>query len=117
MSETLLRCPFCGGEAQLQQIPSATWDKFVVTCKSSKCCAFYIGYCDEGLYDTRTKAVEAWNTRKPMERIVERLEEQAEECRKYWQEFDDEDSFGGMNAYCDAVKIVKEEGGIDGKNL
>ena len=46
------------------------------------------------------------------ERIVERLEEQAEECRKYWQEFGDEDSFGGMNAYCAAVKIVKEEGGI-----
>lgn len=45
-------------------------------------------------------------------RVVERLEEQAEECRKYWQEFDDEDSFGGMNAYCDAVKIVKEEGGL-----
>ena len=43
-------------------------------------------------------------------RVVERLEEQAEECRKYWQEFDDEDSFGGMNAYCDAVKIVKEVG-------
>ena len=45
-------------------------------------------------------------------RVVERLEEQAEECRKYWQEFDDEDSFGGMNAYCDAVKIIKEEGGL-----
>lgn len=76
MSE-LKRCPFCGGKAQLQQIPSATWDKFVVTCKSSKCCAFYIGYCDEGLYDTRTKAVEAWNTRKPMERILERLGEES----------------------------------------
>ena len=46
--------------------------------------------------------------------IVERLEEQAQECRKYWEEFDDEDSFGGMNAYCHAVSIVKEVGGIDG---
>lgn len=68
MSKVKLKpCPFCGGEARLEQIPGATWDKFVVTCKSKKCCAFYIGYCDEGLYDTRTKAIEAWNTRKPME--------------------------------------------------
>ena len=48
-----------------------------------------------------------------MEEIVERLEEQAEECRKYWNEFDDEDSFGGMNAYCDAIEIVKEVGGMN----
>lgn len=61
----LLPCPFCGGKAEVEQIPSATWDKFVAHCKSSKCIAFYIGYCDEGIYDTRTKAIEAWNTRTP----------------------------------------------------
>lgn len=42
-----------------------------------------------------------------LDEIVGQLEEQAEECRKYWNEFDDEDSFGGMNAYCDAIEIVK----------
>lgn len=71
----LKRCPFCGGEARLEQVPGATWDKFVVTCKSMKCCAFYIGYCDEGIYDTKTKAIEAWNTRKPVENVMKRLEE------------------------------------------
>ena len=71
----LKRCPFCGDEARLEQVPGATWDKFVVTCKNRKCCAFYIGYCDEGVYDTRTKAIEAWNNRKPVEKVVERLEE------------------------------------------
>ena len=44
----LLPCPFCGGKAEVEQIPSATWDKFVAHCKSSKCIAFYIGYCDDG---------------------------------------------------------------------
>ena len=42
-----------------------------------------------------------------LDEIVGQLEEQAEECKKYWNEFDDEDSFGGMNAYCDAIEIVK----------
>ena len=27
------------------------------------------------IYDTREEAIKTWNTRKPMERIVERLEE------------------------------------------
>lgn len=112
-AEPLLRCPFCGGEAQLQQIPSATWDKFVVTCKSSKCCAFYIGYCDEGLYDTRTKAVEAWNTRKPMERILERLEKGQEECYKLFAIGFNAEDRAGYDAYSDAIEIVKEEGGIE----
>ena len=121
MSETLLRCPFCGGEAQLQQIPSATWDKFVVTCKSSKCCAFYIGYCDEGLYDTRTKAVEAWNTRKPMQNIVERLEECYEryEDLEYYEHLENGRSLdfeychGKKDGVNEAIEIVKEEGGLN----
>ena len=48
-----------------------------------------------------------------LDEIVERLEEESEECRKYWDEFDDADSFGGMNAYCRAISIVKEVGGIN----
>ena len=72
-------------------------------------------------YEYQGKTIRQWveilkdydDKRDTLQRVVERLEEQAEECRKYWQEFDDEDSFGGMNAYCDAVKIVKEEGGLN----
>lgn len=42
------------------------------------------------------------------EKLIARLEEQAEEHKKYWQEFDDEDSFGGMNATLKAIEIVNE---------
>lgn len=49
-----------------------------------------------------------------LQEIVEIFEKQAEECRKYWDVFDDEDSFGGMNAYCHAISIVKKVGGMNG---
>ena len=101
MSE-IKRCPFCGGEAELACRDFGSW---FVRCK--KC------FCKTPIFLTERFATISWNTRKPMQNIVERLEEQAEECRKYWQEFYDEDSFGGMNAYCYAVKIVKEEGGMN----
>jgi hypothetical protein len=63
MPNELKPCPFCGGIAEVEQIPSAVFDEFVARCKSRKCIAFYIGYCDEGIYKTKTKAVEAWNRR------------------------------------------------------
>ena len=112
MSE-LKRCPFCGGEARLQKKNRKRG--WYVICKNRSCSCSTPFYQNTFTSEENLKrvAIEVWNTRKPMERIVERLEEQAEECRKYWQEFDDEDSFGGMNAYCDAVKIVKEEGGLN----
>ena len=112
MSE-LKRCPFCGEEARLQKKNRKRG--WYVICKNTNCgcrTPFYQHqYTSEE--DLRTIATMVWNTRKPMQNIVERLEEQAEECRKYWQDFDDEESFCGMNAYCYAVKIVKEEGGLN----
>ena len=105
-TNSLLNCPFCGGEARFFQM-GITKNIRLGYIKCTEC-----GLRLEQENCTEDFATAQWNTRKPMERIVERLEEQAEECRKYWQEFDDEDSFGGMNAYCDAVKIVKEEGGL-----
>lgn len=42
-----------------------------------------------------------------VEEIVSKLQELAEEHRKYWSTFDDKDSFGAMRAYENAIKIVK----------
>ena len=57
------------------------------------------------------KSIEALEKQTALERVVERLEEQAEECKKYWDKFDDEDAFGGMNAYMNSLAIIKEEVG------
>ena len=43
-----------------------------------------------------------------IEKIIQRLQAEAEEHKKYWNKFDDEDSFGGMNATLRAIKIVQE---------
>ena len=96
MSEIkLLLCPFCGGEARLKQVPTATYDGFVVTCGNKKCCAFYIGYGDEGLYETREKAVAAWNTRKPMDQIIEKLKERHKVHEENLKECHAQNNFNG----------------------
>ena len=78
----LLPCPFCGGEARLDTEMSRRCLIIRIKCKS--CHAKIAGYCadigDEekaltNIDDCTEKAVKCWNTRKPMERIVERLEE------------------------------------------
>lgn len=101
MSE-LKRCPFCGGEV-----------RFVKTGCSArgKIGHLYCDGCKESFFKndrwhTESELYEKWNTRKPLERVIERLEEQAEECKKYWDEFDDEDAFGGMNAYMNSIAII-----------
>lgn len=46
------------------------------------------------------------------EKVIEELKNKAEDSRKYWSEFDDEDAFGEMNAYTRAIEIVNK-GGIE----
>lgn len=56
MSElkTLRKCPFCGGEAEVEKSGSGVFDTWYVTCLS--CCASV-------WENTEAEAVEAWNTR------------------------------------------------------
>lgn len=115
----LLPCPFCGGIAKLEtsirlfdsQIFNTTHIECQVCHAQSK--HVWNTHYDDKPNEREKEVIDKWNTRKPMQEIVERLEEQSEECRKYWNEFDDEDSFGGMNAYCHAISIVKEVGGMN----
>lgn len=72
----LLPCPFCGREATtsekegIKNIPHG-WGWI-----GCRCCRVFMNYS----HGNRGKqlAIEAWNTRKPMERIVEQLEEEIE---------------------------------------
>ena len=91
MGEIKLKpCPFCGGEADY--ILPIHW---IIQCKG--CLVETAGF------DTVEEAAEAWNTRKPMERIVGQLgEEKSYSCSPQYNKAIDR-----------AIKIVKR-GGVDG---
>ena len=91
MSEIkLLPCPFCGSEAEI--LVGTIW------CTNEDCgTEMYLPFLSE------EELAKQWNTRKPMERIITKLEEKA---------------LGGIGhprwiPLESAIEIVKEEGGIE----
>lgn len=115
----LKKCPFCGWKAYLETIPNLASNEYVVCCSNKECTGFYIGYGDIGLYGTKEGAINAWNTRKPVEEVIGRLEElfkyNSEQVEIYM--FGD-DSYmrekkemymDRANCYGVAIKIIKEE--------
>lgn len=105
-NDKLLPCPFCGGEAEIKKTTvQYNHDKTrldVYVC--CKICGANTGtWCDNEI-----GAINKWNRRKPMERIIEQLEEQIDNNRGW----EDEDYFNGeISAYKHAIEIVK--GGVD----
>ena len=99
MSEIkLLPCPFCGGEAEYCK---GDWIGKEYWVKCTKCS------CKTSLSNNYKKPIDEWNTRKPMERIIEKLEDKkwgTSEWRDKWR-----DEIIG-----ECIEVVKEEGGIDG---
>ena len=117
MSE-LKRCPLCGGEAEFYRTPIKTnggWcDRVVVRCKVCE------ARTNRVLYDAKKhpndkeyeEAAKAWNTRKPIQNIVKRLEET--KTKSYVTGITSNPyEFGACHAMNDAIKIVKEEGGLN----
>lgn len=109
-SDKLLMCPFCGGEAEfysyeaerdiydsdtLGYVDTEYFTKYGVSCTGCNCLM--------AEYYSEEEVIKAWNTRKPMEMIVERLEEKVEITWKH-------DYMGGRkDAFVEAIEIVKEE--------
>ena len=94
----LKRCPFCGGEFEpMEKL------KHFYSHPENECMLSYLA-----INTMDNQEVELWNTRKPMQNIVERLEE----AEAYEDDFMDEMSCGAKCAYSHAIKIVKEEGVI-----
>ncbi len=94
MTDKLKPCPFCGGEARITDVFGRTG----IVCKY--CFAEMRGYLDM----TPEEMTRYWNTRKPMDRIVERLEEQENENGVLAER----DWYGGMSqGFHEAIAIVK----------
>jgi len=70
----LKKCPFCGGEAD-----------FIIDTRTIKCkCCGGAFICTNPLIST-LEVAEAWNTRKPMERIIEQIEEELRESTELYK--------------------------------
>ena len=111
----LKKCPFCGGKGELWN-NKLTYRLYGVICEECDCMTPY--------FTTREEAIEAWNRRKPLEDIVEQLEQLQDierlTGRGYCPEIDEEDSdrscltseLGcGYCAFEKAIEIVKSGGG------
>lgn len=94
MSEMLNKCPCCKGEAEY-----CGYKFWWVQCKE---CELSTKTCE-----TKEEAEKLWNTRKPMQNIVERLEEK----KPYY--VDDERACIERRCFNTAIEIVKEEGGMN----
>lgn len=101
MSE-LKRCPFCGGDNII-----STYNNFAPVLLCCECGTMMTipWSLDVNIEDELRKK---WNTRKPMERIVERLEEEILESLS-----DCGDDWFVAEKVNEAIKIVKEEGGLN----
>ena len=118
MSE-LKRCPFCGGEAEITINKTRQGQTSVVRCTKCTCRKTLLKYpFYEG--DIYVDAVKDWNTRKPMERIVERLEEYRDDFMNdvYEELREDADNCRAnriIDRFDEVTEILKEEGGMNEK--
>ena len=108
----LLPCPFCGGEAKLMASAFLSHDAFVM-CKS--CGAKTLIHSSASRDDAKMNAIKAWNTRKPVDDVVEALEEHIRFCELCHEEFKNASMSLTyeiqINSYKNAIEIVKEHFG------
>jgi Lar family restriction alleviation protein len=96
MSE-LLKCPFCGGEAEMLNYSPTEWLVHCIECDGMV----------EKWRKTEQEAIEQWNRRTPMANIVEKLEE-----LPYGRSYHDYAEKGIVHKYLernDVLDIVKQE--------
>ena len=113
----LKKCPICGENLTIENYNGKEINlKFRDMEKEDEYTAFCSCGFSFGLYDiTLREFLDRLNTRKPMERIVERLEQQAEQYKRRSYEVVDKNTeagihnFGKACSYEHAIAIVKEE--------
>lgn len=107
------KCPCCDSEdTSVGSVVVLDREELYIKCNS---CGLKLQIRKEYGYGELLKR---WNTRKPMERIVERLEQQAKQYRRRCNELVEkgyipmaDKQLGKACSYEHAIEIVKEEGG------
>ena len=108
-TNSLLNCPFCGGELEVHCTSRYYMHKLNGCILQHSC------------FETDdVESIEKWNNRKPLERIIERLEEERALLKKEREEaieYDDEQIIFATNnqirAFDYSLRIIKEEGGMN----
>ena len=112
-----INCPFCG-EGVLYETQREDEFGTIIPQIFCNCCKMIIEIENDSPYlnDDKTyeylkeKLHKQFKTRKPIERILERLEE---ERKKEGYHMGNSCCGCGYDAFTDAIKIVKKEGGIE----
>lgn len=113
MSDTkLFPCPFCGGEAEFIMTGYVgIFGSMFNSCQDGYVICKQCGIKQPTL--SKIDAIKSWNTRKPMERIVEQLERLELEQKQEWEKMYNLYTLGQKNAYKKAIEIVKAGGKDD----
>jgi Lar family restriction alleviation protein len=103
MSEKKLlkNCPFCGGNHVI-----STWNNFRPALLCGGCGATMIVPMDIRGGDYKEELITKWNTRVPMQKIVERL-------NNNFRKVQNDEDLEWNRAIYKTIEIVKEEGGLN----
>ena len=93
-------CPFCGGKAESMESWSAGW---YVECQE---CGVMIRLAE----DSEEEAIEVWNRRKPIDKIVEQLESEANKYRESGEDYGSVAELGVASGIMYAIDTIK--GGV-----
>ena len=104
MNKELRRCPFCGGEATIWSGPIE--DDYFNTYYDVYCTACN---CMTPKFHTEESAITFWNRRKPIDKIVEQLEEKAKNCASHIPIYGEKAKWM-RNGFYKAIEIVKKGG-------
>ena len=121
----LKKCPICNAEVKLMFLNCETFEDSVWDESIGNVPTWFRCYgCDSDFFhdepiDIPEKQIEWWNTRKSMERIVERLEEYRDDFMNdvYEELREDADNCRAnriIDRFDEVTEIAKEEGGLNG---
>lgn len=105
-TNSLLNCPFCGGELAIRKWVGFDGESFSLKCNTDGCVLSVDSFRD------KEELIRKANARKPMQNIVERLGNKHNESTINYHNLKDASCLGERHAYRNAIEIVKEEGGM-----